>query len=136
MKNKCIISTIIPFYNAEKYLAETIESVIEQSIGFEENMELILVDDGSTDNSYNVCKEYEEKYNNIRCFHKENGGVAEAKNYGLKIAKGEYVNFLDSDDKLSKDALKNMYNFLEKNKDEIDMVAMPVVYFEKKVRIT
>lgn len=133
MKNNFIISTIIPIYNAEKYLVETIESVINQSIGFEENIELILVNDGSTDNSEEICKEYVNKYKeNIKYIYKENGGVAETKNYGLKEATGEYINFLDSDDILSKDALKNMSYFLEKNKEIIDMVAMPVIYFEKK----
>lgn len=132
MNNKVMISTIIAAYNADKYIAETIESVIGQSFGFEENMELILVDDGSTDNTREVCEKYAEKYENIRYFYKENGGVAETKNYGLKFTNGKYVNFLDSDDILSKDALKNMYNFIEKNEDKIDMVAMPVVYFEKK----
>lgn len=134
MKKQFIISTIIPMYNAEKYLAETIDSVINQSIGFEENIELILVNDGSIDRTEDICKEYVEKYKeNIKYIYKENGGVAETKNYGIKEATGEYLNFLDSDDILSQDALKNMYNFLDKNKEKIDMVAMPVVYFEKKI---
>lgn len=132
MEKRVNISTIIASYNAAKYIAETIESVINQSINFEENMELIIIDDGSTDNTREICEEYVNKYENIRYFYKENGGVAEAKNYGLKFTNGKYVNFLDSDDILSKDALKNMYNFIEKNEDKIDMVAMPVVYFEKK----
>ena len=62
MKRKFLISTIIPIYNAEQYLAESIESIIKQTIGFEENIQLILVNDGSTDNSGNICKEYVEKY--------------------------------------------------------------------------
>lgn len=132
MKKNFIISTVIPIYNAEIYLEETIESVIKQTIGFEDNIQLILINDGSTDNSEEICKKYVEKFpDNVIYIYKENGGVAETKNYGIKEAKGEYINFLDADDILSEEALKNMHNFLEKNKEEIDMVAMPVVYFEK-----
>ena len=132
MKKNFIISTVIPIYNAERYLEETIESVIKQTIGFEDNIQLILINDGSTDNSEKICKKYVEKFpDNVKYIYKENGGVAETKNYGIKEAKGEYINFLDADDILSEDALKNMHAFLEKNKEEIDMVAMPVVYFEK-----
>ena len=133
MKKIFIISTVIPIYNAERYLEETIESVIKQTIGFEDNIQLILINDGSTDNSEEICKKYVVKFpDNVTYIYKENGGVAETKNYGIKEAKGEYINFLDADDILSEEALKNMHNFLEKNKEEIDMVAMPVVYFEKR----
>ena len=133
MKEEFKISTIIPIYNAEQYLAETIECIIGQSIGFEDNIELLLVNDGSTDGSENICKEYEQKYpNNIRYMKKTNGGSSDAKNYGVKRATGKYVNFLDSDDILSYKSLENAYNFLDAHKDEIEMVAMPVVYFEKK----
>lgn len=133
MENEIKISTIIPIYNAENYLRETIESVIKQTIGFEENIELILVNDGSTDKSEDICNEYLKKYpNNVKYFKKENGGSSDAKNYGIKYSKGKYINFLDADDILSNNALENTYKFLEENKEEIDMVAMPIVYFEKR----
>jgi len=127
------ISTVIPIYNAENYLRETIECVLKQSIGFERNIELILVNDGSTDSSEKICKEYEKEFpNNVKYFKKPNGGSSDAKNFGIKYATGKYINFLDSDDILSNNALENCCNFLERNEKEIDMVAMPVIYFEKK----
>lgn len=133
MEKEIKVSTIITIYNAEHYLKQTIESVIGQTIGFEENMEIILVNDGSTDGSEKICQEYVEKFpNNIRYFKKENGGSSDAKNYGVKNANGKYINFLDADDMLSENALENSYNFLDANKEEIDMIAMPIIYFEKK----
>ena len=100
------ISTIIPIYNVEKYLEETILSIIKQSIGFE-NIQMILVNDGSPDNSEEICLKYKEKYpENIIYIKKENGGVSSARNMGLEYATGEYVHFMDSDDIISKNAYK------------------------------
>ena len=108
MKNDFLFSVIMPVYNTEEYLEEAIQSVIEQTIGFEENIQLILINDGSTDNSESICKKYQEKYkNNIVYKYKENGGVSSARNEGRKYVKGKYFNFLDSDDKWDKDAFKN-----------------------------
>ena len=126
-------SIVVAVYNAEKYIKATIESVINQSIGFEENVELILVDDGSTDSSKNICKEFSKKYaRNIKYFYKTNGGVSSARNLGIKNANGKYYNFLDSDDLLDKNALEVVYEFFEKNKYEIDMVTLPIECFEKQ----
>ena len=90
-----LISIIIPIYNSEKYLKECIESVIKQSY---KNFELILVDDGSKDNSKNICDEYSLKDNRIRVIHKENSGAADSRNKGLEASVGDYVLFMDSDD--------------------------------------
>ena len=90
-----LFSIIIPIYNVERYLEQCIESVIAQDY---QNYELILVDDGSPDNSIDICVKYAKKYKNIRFIHKSNGGLSDARNIGIKIACGEYVIFLDSDD--------------------------------------
>ena len=90
-----LISIIIPVYNVEAYIAECIESVLNQSY---RNLELILVDDGSQDNSAKICREYSLNDSRIKFLQKENGGASDARNLGLENAKGEYVTFLDSDD--------------------------------------
>lgn len=120
-------------YNVEPFLKEAIESVVKQDIGFKDNVQLILVDDGSKDSSGEICDEYSLRYSdNIFVIHKENGGVSSARNEGLKYVKGEYVNFLDSDDMLSADALRKVYAFFEKHHDEIDMAAVSQYYFEEQ----
>lgn len=126
-------SIIIPVYNVEDYLEETILSVINQSIGFEKNVEIILVNDGSTDNSKDICEKYQKKYpDNVRYIAQENAGVSAARNKGLAYAQGEYINFLDSDDKWSKNTFRDVYKFFEKHKDKIDVVACRMKYFEAK----
>lgn len=92
-----LISVIIPVYNVEDYLHYAIESLEKQTY---KNFEIILVNDGSTDDSGKLCDEYSEKYSNVRVFHKENGGLSDARNFGVKQAKGEFITFLDPDDYL------------------------------------
>lgn len=126
-------SIIVPVYNVQDYLEETIKSVIHQTIGFEENIQMILVNDGSPDESYKICEQYKEKYpNNIVYIEQENGGVSSARNYGLKYARGEYVNFLDSDDKWQLNACEVVQDYFEKH-PEIDVIACMLEYFEAKV---
>jgi glycosyltransferase involved in cell wall biosynthesis len=93
-----MISIIVPVYNVEKYVKRCVDSIISQSYS---DWELLLVDDGSTDNSGLICEEYTKKDSRIKCFHKSNGGQASARNFGLEKAKGDYISFLDSDDWLS-----------------------------------
>lgn len=102
-----LLSIIIPVYNAEKYLYKCIESIINQTIN---DIEVILVDDGSTDESGAICEEFSQKYNNIRTFHIKNGGPSNARNYGIKKANGKYIEFIDSDDELEKDSLTFVFN--------------------------
>ena len=113
--NKYLFSVVIPIYNCEKYLDETINSIVKQTIGFK-NIELILVNDGSTDNSEQICLKYKNKYKNIIYIKQENAGVAEARNKGLEIASGELINFLDSYDKWEKDVFKKVYNLFSHEK--------------------
>ena len=130
--NEMKFSIIIAVYNVEKYLEETIESVINQSIGFLQTTEIILVDDGSTDNSAVICKEYVKKYpQNIKYIYKTNGGASSARNAGIKIASGKFFNFLDSDDLLHENALEKVYNFFSKH-SEIDMVTLPIECIERQ----
>lgn len=92
------ISIIVPVYNVEQYLSQCIASILAQTFT---NFEVLLIDDGSTDNSGRICDEFAKKDNRIRVFHKENGGVSSARNLGLDNAKGEFVGFVDGDDVLS-----------------------------------
>ena len=102
------VSIIVPIYNVEKYLERCIESLIEQTL---EDIQIILVNDGSTDNSGKIAKEYAIKHQDkIIYLEKENGGLSDARNYGIPYATGEYIAFLDSDDYIDKEAYKEMYN--------------------------
>ena len=116
MNNKDLISVIIPIYNVDKYLSRCIDSVINQTY---KNLEIILVDDGSTDNSGKICDEYALKDTRIKVIHKQNGGVSSARNVGLDIAKGEYIGFIDSDDYIESDMYEFLYDLLIKNNTEI-----------------
>lgn len=130
MDYKYKISIIIPFYNSENYLEEAIDSVINQTIGFE-NIQIILVNDGSNDKSEDICLKYKKLYNNnIVYIKQDNEGVSSARNKGLEYVEGKYINFIDSDDKWSKDALLLMYNFMEKNYSEIDFISARIKNFE------
>ena len=125
------ITVVTAVYNTHLFLREAIESIITQDIGFEDNVQLILVDDGSTDESGRICDQFAELYpENILALHKENGGVSSARNEGLKYVEGEYINFMDSDDKMQSDALRKAYEFLEIHRDEVDIVSIPVKYFD------
>lgn len=132
-KNNFTFSIIIPIYNVEKYLKQSIDSVISQSLDFEEHVQLILVDDGSTDNSLNIAKDYQKKFpNNILVISQENRGPGFARNQGLEYVEGTYVNFLDSDDYISPDTLKEVRDFFERHGDDIDLVSIKICTFERK----
>ena len=113
------ISVIIPLFNVEYYLEEALDSVINQTIF--NDIEVIIVDDGSTDNSRFLVNKYAIDYNNVTVLRKENGGPGLARNYGMKYAKGEYIHFFDSDDFLPYDAYEKLYNFAKK--DDYDIVS-------------
>ena len=100
-----LVSIVVPIYNTEQYIPKCIESLINQTY---KNLEIILVDDGSTDNSFNICEKYQKEDERIKLFHKENGGVSSARNYGIKKATGKYICFCDSDDYYSLKALTIM----------------------------
>lgn len=104
-----LISIIVPVYNAEKTIRRCIESIQYQTFT---DWELLLIDDGSIDISFEICKEYTEKNNHIKVISQNNGGVSKARNTGLRLAKGEYVMFLDSDDYMLPDMCKTMLDVL------------------------
>ena len=124
-------SIITAIYNCESYLSQSIESVINQDIGFKDNIQLILVDDGSTDKSKDIALKYMDKFpENIIVLSKQNGGPGSARNMGLDHACGEYVNFLDGDDMLSSDVLSSVYAFFDEN--DVDVVSIPLIFFERR----
>ena len=128
-------SVVVPIYNVEEYLEETVDSVLAQTIGFEKNIQLILVNDGSPDNSEAICLRYKEQYpDNVVYVKQENAGVSAARNNGLAHATGKYVTFLDSDDKWETDAFARVWRFFEKHEDEIDVVSARMIHFEASER--
>lgn len=112
------ISVIVPVYNVEKYLPRCIDSILSQTFT---DFELLLIDDGSTDNSGKICDEYAKHDSRIMVFHKENGGVSSARNIGLDNAKGKWITFSDSDDEFYSDALKT-YNDIIQTHDNVDII--------------
>ena len=107
--NKSLISVIIPVYNAEKYLDQCLHSIVNQT---HKNLEIILVNDGSSDNSGAICDEWGKKDSRIKVLHKDNGGSSSSRNLGLKNANGEYIGFVDSDDYIAEDMYEIMLSEL------------------------
>jgi len=112
-----LISVVIAVYNTGKYLRPCLDSIVNQTY---KNLEIILVDDGSTDNSLSVCKEYAAKDNRIIVHHKENGGVSSARNQGIRLAHGDYFSFIDSDDFIELDTYEYLMNIV--NTHHVDAV--------------
>lgn len=126
-------SIVMAVYNTQEYLHEAIDSVIHQTIGFEDNVQLILVDDGSEDNSLDILNEYQCRYpENIIVLSQENAGQSTARNNGLKKVNAKYVNFLDSDDYLDVNVLNKVWEFFESNQEKTDIVAIPIQFFGKQ----
>lgn len=112
------VSIIIPVYNVKEYLSECLESVINQTY---RNLEILLVDDGSTDGSSEICDAYAVKDNRIKVIHKTNGGLSDARNKGIELASSEYISFLDSDDVLSLDFFNIMVSYvINENADIVE----------------
>lgn len=101
-----LISIIVPIYNSEKYLRQCIESILKQSY---KNIEVLLINDGSPDSAADICKEYIEKDSRCHYYEKENGGLSDARNYGIERATGDFITFVDSDDFLMDQALEKLY---------------------------
>lgn len=119
-----LISIIVPIYNVELYLDDCIKTIINQTY---KNIEIILVDDGSTDNSAKICDEYEKKDSRIKVIHKENGGLSDARNKGLEEAKGKYICFIDSDDLISYKFIEILYKQCIDNNSEIAICQLQIV---------
>ncbi|HII4441205.1 TPA: glycosyltransferase family 2 protein [Clostridium perfringens] len=114
--NSKLVSIIVPIYNAKLYLKSCVDSIISQTY---KNIEIILVNDGSTDESTLICDNYRRNFKNIKVIHKKNGGVSSARNYGLKEAKGEYITFCDSDDCMHIKQVELLVNDIENTKSDL-----------------
>ena len=119
------VSVIVPMFNVQDYVAQCLDSLMPQA---GDNIEVILVNDGSTDGTLAVCEEYKKRYPGLVIVCKENGGLSDARNFGMNYATGEYTFFLDSDDWLATDALSKMLAFLRK--ENCDMVQCAAFYVD------
>lgn len=126
---KPLISVIVPVYKTEKYIARCINSILCQSY---ENIELILVDDGSPDKSGVICDDFGKRDSRVKVVHKENGGASSARNIGLQIASGEYLEFVDSDDWIEQDAFEKMYSLILENNAQMVISDLQIVSKGKK----
>ncbi len=125
------VSVIVPVYNVEMYIAKCLDSLVNQTL---KDIEIIVVNDGSPDNSEEIIKKVQEKYKNIIYLKKENGGLSSARNYGLNFSTGEYISFVDSDDYVSKNMLLEMYN--KAKEDNLDiLVAGALEINDKTTRV-
>jgi len=120
-----LVSIIIPVFKVEKYLKRCIDSIISQTY---KNIEIILVDDGSDDNCPKICDEYKKIDSRIVVIHKKNGGLSDARNYGIKEAKGEYITFVDSDDTIEQNYVDCLLETLLKNNADISVCGYMVKY--------
>ena len=110
------VSVIVPVYNVEEYLERCLKSLVNQTL---KDIEIIVVNDGTKDNSQKIIDKYAKKYKFVKSYIKENGGLSSARNYGLKYATGEYIGFVDSDDYVDENMFKDMYEYAIRNKLDI-----------------
>lgn len=120
-----LITVIVPVYNVEKYLRKCVDSILAQTY---QNLEIILVDDGSKDHSGSICDEYAAQDERIVVIHKENGGLSDARNVALDIAKGTYITCVDSDDYLAEDYVEYLYLLLINNSADISICSYKKIY--------
>lgn len=123
-----LVSIIVPVYNSSKYLDECINSIISQSFT---DFEVLLVDDGSTDNSYEICNNYSSHDTRIKLYYKGNGGVSSARNFAINKVKGTYITFIDSDDFIKESCLKNMVDNIN---DNVDLIQSGLIFFDNTTR--
>ncbi len=126
------VSLIIPVYNVEKYIYKCLKSAVNQTF---KDMEIIIVNDGSKDNSYKIIEKYKNKYDNIKVINQENSGLSSARNTGIKISCGKYIAFADSDDYFSKRFIEYMYTTAEKKNCDIVVCGFKRISESKKLKI-
>lgn len=132
---RIIVSIIVPIYNTEKYLRKCVDSILKQTY---ENLEVILVNDGSPDNSLEICREYERLDSRVKVINKKNGGLSSARNAGLEICTGKYITFVDSDDYLEKNAIKHLIENIKEGDADIAYIHEIIVdeeYDEKQINL-
>ena len=128
-----LISVIIPIYNVETLLDRCIKSVVEQTYS---NLEIILVDDGSSDNCYYICNQWAKKDSRIKIIHKLNGGLSDARNVGLDASKGELIGFVDADDWIAPEMFERLYNFIINNNVDIAACNVEMIWENKCQSVT
>ncbi len=126
-----LITVVIPIYKVEKYLQKCLDSIINQSY---KNLEIILVNDGSPDNCGKICDEYAKKDTRIKVIHKENGGLSDARNIGIKNANGKYITFIDSDDYITEDYVEYLYELIKKYNVKLSICGIKTVWKETKIQ--
>ena len=135
VENKPNVSIIVPVYNAEKYISECIESILNQSY---KNFELIMVNDGSTDKCGMICNQYENFDKRVRVIHQPNQGQSRARNLGVELARGKWISFVDGDDIIHPQMLELMIDAIEKSNAKmcicgaVESHEIPKEFFEKK----
>lgn len=131
MNQESKISVIVPLYNVEKYMDRCIQSIVDQTY---KNLEIILVNDGSPDTSGNKAEEWKTKDSRIIVYHKQNGGLSDARNYGIERCTGEYLLFVDSDDWLSLDAIQYLYDILKKYNADFSIAGLAKSDIDKCIK--
>lgn len=126
------ISIIVPIYNAEEHLNKCVKSILMQT---ERDLELILVDDGSVDNSLKICKEYQKKDTRVKVVHQKNAGVSAARNCGIELAEGEYIGFVDSDDWIEPQMYEKLLGEAQKTKAEVIMCDATTVFSNGRTEV-
>lgn len=127
------VSVIVPVYNVETYLRDCLDSLLAQTIDHE-LMEVLLINDGSTDSSLKICKEYAELFSMFKVFSQENAGVSTARNLGIKNAVGKYIMYLDSDDILTPETVKSVTDFFDIKYDQVDLVTYKLLKIKNNVK--
>ena len=120
-----LISVIVPVYNVEQYLNKCVDSIINQTY---KNIEILLIDDGSTDSSGFICDNYSKMYDNVKTYHKKNGGLSSARNYGIEKASGDLIGFVDSDDYIHKEMYERLYSLLSEDDADLSECLLANVY--------
>ena len=127
------VSVIVPVYNVEKYIEKCLSSLVNQTL---RDIEIIVVNDGSPDNSQKIIDKYAKKYSNIKSFTKKNGGLSDARNFGLKYASCEYIAFVDSDDYVKLDMYEKMYDKAKENNFDMVVCDIDYLYPDKTLRVS
>lgn len=129
-KNGELISVIVPVYKVENYIKQCVESIINQTY---KNLEIILVDDGSPDKCGEICDGYAAEDSRVKVVHKENAGVSEARNSGLDIASGEYISFVDGDDRVEKGFIEYLYKLMKEHNADVSICSFKFIKDENKI---
>lgn len=129
---RALVSVVVPVYNVEQYLDQCVQSICDQSY---DNLEIILVDDGSTDSSGKMCDQWGSRDGRIKVIHKSNGGLSDARNVGIKSARGEYLCFIDSDDLVTEDLISHLYQIMNEYSAGIGACGIAHLYDSRELTI-